>query len=332
MRALALFSGGLDSVLAMKLIVDQGIEVVAVNIDMGFGSTNDRLEHMQSMCDQIGVKLEILDLRQLYLDEVLFNPKYGYGKNFNPCIDCHGFMFRHTGKLLEKFDAQFMISGEVLGQRPMSQRKEAMENVKRLSEQDDLIVRPLSAKLMSLTKPEREGWIDREKLFDIEGRNRQRQIALAKEIGLEDFESPGGGCLLTEIQFSNKLRDFADNEKMEVEDINTLKAGRHLRLPDGAKLIIGRNQEDNEKIKNTNSDKYYKARIEDASGPLCLFQKGASKEDLKLATNLIITYGRTSVEQEYSVKFVDSVDVTNEFVSKGIKFPSKEIATQYFIS
>ncbi|RLA76833.1 MAG: ATP-binding protein, partial [Epsilonproteobacteria bacterium] len=218
MRALALFSGGLDSVLAMKLIVDQGIEVVAVNIDMGFGSTNDRLEHMQNMCKQIGVKLEILDLRQLYLDEVLFNPKYGYGKNFNPCIDCHGFMFRHTGKLLEKFDAQFMISGEVLGQRPMSQRKEAMENVKKLSEQDDLIVRPLSAKLMSLTKPEREGWIDREKLFDIEGRNRQRQIALAKEIGLEDFESPGGGCLLTEIQFSNKLRDFADNEKMEVED------------------------------------------------------------------------------------------------------------------
>ena len=331
MRALALFSGGLDSVIAMKTVADQGIEVIAVNINIGFGSTVDRTEHMQNMCNQIGVQLEILDLRQLYLDEVLFDPKYGYGKNFNPCIDCHGFMFRYTGKLLEKFDADFMISGEVLGQRPMSQRKEALENVKKLSDYDDLIVRPLSAKLLEPSKPELEGWIDREKLYDISGRNRQRQLAIAKEIGLEDFESPGGGCLLTEIQFSNKLRDFVDHEKLEVEDINTLKAGRHLRLPDGAKLIIGRDQDDNEKIKNTSSDKYYKARIEDASGPLCLFQKDASKDDIKLAANLIVTYGRTKPEETYKVKFVDSTDITNEMICWGEKLPSKEIAAQYFI-
>ncbi|MEA3498514.1 MAG: 7-cyano-7-deazaguanine synthase [Campylobacterota bacterium] len=331
MRALALFSGGLDSVLAMKMIVDQGIEVIAVNINIGFGSTNDRREHMESMCKQIGVKLEVLDLRQLYLDEVLFDPKYGYGKNFNPCIDCHGFMFRYTGKLLEKFDASFMISGEVLGQRPMSQRKDALENVKKLSEHDELIVRPLSAKLLPPSKPELEGWIDREKLMDISGRNRQPQLALAKEIGLEDFESPGGGCLLTEIQFSAKLRDFVENDKLEVKDIDTLKAGRHLRLPDGAKLIIGRDQEDNEKIKNTSSDKYYKARIQDASGPLCLFQKDASQDDMQIATNLIITYGRTKPEQTYKVKFVDSTDITNEIISEGSKLESKQTAAQYFI-
>jgi len=331
MKALALFSGGLDSVLAMKLVVDQGIEVVAVNINIGFGSTVDRTQHMQNMCEQIGVKLEILDLRQLYLDEVLFDPKYGYGKNFNPCIDCHGFMFRYTGKLLEKFDAQFMISGEVLGQRPMSQRKDALESVKKLSGQDDLIIRPLSAKLLEPSKPEREGWIDREKLFDISGRNRQRQLKLAKEIGLEDFESPGGGCLLTEIQFSNKLRDFVDNDTLEIEDIDTLKAGRHLRLPDGAKLIIGRNQEDNEKIKNTNSDKYYKARIEDASGPLCLLQKNATCDDTQLATNLIITYGKTNLNQTYKVKFVDSTDITNENLYEGTKFLSKDSALKYFV-
>jgi tRNA-uridine 2-sulfurtransferase len=331
MRALALFSGGLDSVLAMKTVVDQGIEVIAVNINIGFGSTSDRTEHMQNMCNQIGVKLEILDLRQLYLDEVLFDPKYGYGKNFNPCIDCHGFMFRYTGKLLEKYDASFMISGEVLGQRPMSQRKDALENVKKLSEQDDLIVRPLCAKLLEPTKPELEGWIDREKLYDISGRSRQRQLAIAKEIGLEDFESPGGGCLLTEIQFSNKLRDFADHEKLEVEDINTLKAGRHLRLPDGAKLIIGRDEADNEKIKNTTSDKYYKGRIEDASGPLCLFQKDASEDDKKLAANLIVTYGRTKPDETYKVKFVDSTDITNEMICEGVKLPSKQAASEYFI-
>ena len=330
MKALALFSGGLDSVLAMKLIVEQGIEVKAININMGFASTQDRLEHMQNMCNQIGVELEILDLRELYLDEVLFNPKYGYGKNFNPCIDCHGFMFRYTGKLLQKYNADFMISGEVLGQRPMSQRKDAMESVKKLSETDDLILRPLSAKLLNPTKPEIEGWVDRERLLDISGRNRQRQIQLAKEIGLVDFESPGGGCLLTEIQFSNKLRDFVNYDKIEVDDIDTLKAGRHLRLPNGAKLIIGRNQDDNLKLEKTKSDKYLKGRIENAIGPLCLFQKDATDSDKQLATNLILTYGKTNLDEKYNVIYFDN----NEnliFTKSGKKFHSKEIVSQYFI-
>jgi tRNA-specific 2-thiouridylase len=330
MRALALFSGGLDSVLAMKLIVDQGVEVIAVNINIGFGGTTDRLEHMQSMCDQIGAKLEILDLRELYLDEVLFDPKYGYGKNFNPCVDCHGFMFRHTGELLKKYDASFMISGEVMGQRPMSQRKDALEQVKSLSNYDELIVRPLCAKLLPPSKPELEGWIDREKLLDINGRGRNRQLALAKEIGLEDFESPGGGCLLTEIQFSNKLKDFVEYEKLAVDDIDTLKAGRHLRLPDGAKLIIGRHKEDNEKLKATNSDKYYKARIVDATGPFCLFSKEASEADKELAATFIVTYGKTELDKEYGVKYFDN-DNKEVYIQKGKKLPSKESIAKYLV-
>lgn len=330
MKALALFSGGLDSVLAMKVIKDQGIDVVAVNVNIGFGSTNDRLEHMKNMCEQIGVPLEILDLRQLYLDEVLFDPKYGYGKNFNPCIDCHGFMFRYTGQLLEKFDADFMISGEVLGQRPMSQRKDALEMVKGLSSYDELIVRPLCAKLLPPSKPELEGWIDREKLLDISGRSRNRQLELAKSIGLEDFESPGGGCLLTEIQFSNKLRDFSDHDNLEVDDIDTLKAGRHLRLPNGAKLIIGRDKDDNDKLQDTHSKKYYRARIQDASGPFCLLDKNCTDEDKQLAANLIITYGRTQSGQTYKVRFFDDISNEEIFV-EGEKLPSKEIAAQYMV-
>jgi len=329
MKALALFSGGLDSVLAMKVIKDQGIDVMAININIGFGSTVDRTEHMQNMCDQIGVGLEILDLRQLYLDEVLFDPKYGYGKNFNPCIDCHGFMFRYTGQLLKKFDADFMISGEVMGQRPMSQRKDALESVKGLSGYEDLIVRPLCAKLLEPSLPEREGWIDREKLLDINGRSRQRQLDMAKEIGLKDFESPGGGCLLTEIQFSNRLKDFVDNDKLEIDDINTLKAGRHLRLPDGAKLIIGRDKDDNEKLKNTKSDKYYSARIVDAVGPYCLFQKEASFKDKQLAARFIITYGKTEQNKQYKVKFFENEKEVYE-LEEG-KLPSKELAAQYFV-
>jgi tRNA-uridine 2-sulfurtransferase len=329
MKALALFSGGLDSVLSMKVIKDQGIDVVAVHINIGFGSTVDRTEHLKNMCSQIGVELQILDLRELYLDEVLFDPKYGYGKNFNPCIDCHGFMFRHTGKLLEKFDADFMISGEVIGQRPMSQRKDALENVKSLSEFEDLIVRPMCAKLLEPSKPEREGWVDREKLLDISGRNRQRQLEMAKEIGLQDFESPGGGCLLTEPQFSQRLRDFVEHDELQIDDINTLKAGRHLRLPEGAKLIIGRHKEDNEKLEATTSKKYLKGRIQDTSGPFSLLQKDASDADKELAATLIITYGKTELDKPYKVKFFDK---DNEvFEMEGMKLPSKEEVSKYFI-
>ena len=328
MKALALFSGGLDSVLAMKLIKDQGVEVVAININIGFGSTVDRKEHMQNMCDQIGVELRILDLREPYLKEVLFNPKYGYGKNFNPCVDCHGFMFRYTGQLLEKYDASFMISGEVVGQRPMSQRKDAMDNVKSLSNYDDLIVRPMCAKLLEPSLPEREGWVDREKLLDINGRNRQRQLDMAKEIGLKDFESPGGGCLLTEVQFSNRLRDFVDNDTLEVDDINTLKAGRHLRLPDGAKLIIGRHQEDNEKLKNTISKKYYKARILDAVGPLSLLDKKATQADKELASSFIVSYGKTELDKDYKVLFEDGDE---NFTLVAQKLPTKDEIGKYLI-
>jgi tRNA-specific 2-thiouridylase len=324
LRALALFSGGLDSILSMKIVIDQGIEVVAIHVNTGFGSLNDRLTYMQKMCDFIGAKLEVLDLKEKYLDEVLFEPQYGYGKNFNPCIDCHGFMFRHTAKLLEKYEASFMISGEVLGQRPMSQNKDALGIVQKLSLHDDLVVRPLSAKLLPISKPEREGWIDREKLLDIWGRSRAVQLGIAKEIGLEDFEPPAGGCLLTDVQFSNRLRDFVANDTLEIEDIDTLKVGRQLRLPDGAKLIIGRNQEDNLKLEETNSKKYLKARIVDATGPLVLFEKNASEADTKMAADFIVSYGKTEAGKVYDVNF-------GEFIVQGEKLASKDIMQKYLI-
>ena len=324
MKALALFSGGLDSTLAMKVVADQGIEVIAVNVNTGFGGTTDRLEHMQSMCNQIGVELEVLDLKQAYLDEVLFEPKYGYGKNFNPCIDCHGFMFRYTAKLLEKYDASFMISGEVVGQRPMSQNKDAMIKVEKLSLQEDLVVRPLSAKLLPITKPEREAWIDREKLLDFSGRGRSRQLELAREIGLENFEPPAGGCLLTDIQFSNRLRDFTNNATLKTTDIDTLKFGRHLRLPEGTKLIIGRHQEDNQHLEATNSDKYLKGRIVDCTGPLALIEKTATQADKELAAKFIISYGKTQMDKTYEVDF-------GEFKVSGEKLETKDSIAQYFV-
>lgn len=325
MRALALFSGGLDSVLAMKLIIDQGIEVTAIHVNIGFGGTHDRTEHLKYMCDQVGAKLEILDLRDDYLKEVLLDPKYGYGKNFNPCIDCHGFMFRHTGELLKKYNADFMISGEVMGQRPMSQRKEALVQVQGLSSgYDDLIVRPLCAKHLKPSKPEREGWIDREKLLDIEGRGRKVQLAMAQEIGLKDYDDPAGGCLLTESAFSQKLKDFVKFEELEVDDINTLKAGRHLRLPDGAKLIIGRNKEDNEYLQNTHSKKMIQIKLEGLKGPLSLFSKDASASDRELAARLILTYTKAELNQVYSINF-------EEHTIEAQRFDSKDEAIQYMV-
>jgi tRNA-specific 2-thiouridylase len=208
MKAIALFSGGLDSTLALKIIIDQGIEVLAVNINTGFGSTKDRLEHMQNMCNQVGAKLKIIDIESEFLQDVLFDPKHGYGKNFNPCIDCHAKMFAVAKRVMQSEGASFLISGEVLGQRPMSQNKEAMQTVLNESNCDGLLLRPLSAKALTPTIAEINGWVDRDKLEGIVGRSRDRQLELVREIGLEDFESPGGGCLLTDENFTKKMFDF----------------------------------------------------------------------------------------------------------------------------
>lgn len=329
MRALALFSGGLDSVLAMKTIIDQNIEVIAVYIDTGFGGRSSKQAHLENLCRQIGAKLEILDVKQAYIDEVLFTPQYGYGKNFNPCIDCHGFMFKCTSKLLEKYEASFIISGEVLGQRPMSQNSDALKTVQKISEVDDLILRPLSAKLLAPSKPEIQGWVDREKLLDISGRCRSRQLAMAKDIGLENYEIPAGGCILTEIAFSDILKDFSKYEKLEIEDIDALKFGRHFRLPDEAKLIVGRNEEDNKKLENTNSKKFLKARIFEGIGPMALISRNATQNDRELAANMIATYGKTNFDENYQIMFYE--DENNPTFTTGKKVASRNEFQKFLV-
>ena len=325
MRAIALFSGGLDSTLAMKLIIDQGIDVVALNIDIGFGSTKSKKEHMQSMCDQVGVELRILDIRDQYLKEILFNPKYGYGKNFNPCIDCHGNMFKIAKELMEPWGASFLISGEVVGQRPMSQRRDALDIVTNLSETEDILLRPMSAKVLPPTLPERKGWVNREKLLGITGRNREVQLKMAKKIGLKDFEKPSGGCLLTDENFSKKIEEFIKYDTLEVEDIALLKCGRHLRLPDGAKLVIGRNKEDNEMINAALSAKYKKIYLLNATGPISAISANASKSDKELGAKLTATYAKTKPNEVYEVNVADEV-------FKVIPYSSKEYARKYFIN
>ncbi|WP_457593869.1 argininosuccinate synthase domain-containing protein [Hydrogenimonas sp.] len=325
MKAIALFSGGLDSTLSMKLIIDQGIDVIALNLDIGFGSTKSRKAHMQNMCDQVGAELRILDIKDQYLRDILFDPKYGYGKNLNPCIDCHGNMFRIARDLMEEWGASFLISGEVVGQRPMSQRREALDLVTNLSETADLLLRPMSAKLLPPTLPEREGWVDREKLLGISGRNRETQLRMAEEIGLKDFEKPGGGCLLTDENFSKKIKEFIQYDTFEVSDIQLLKYGRHLRLPGGAKLVIGRHKEDNEMIEAAITPKYRKIKLLDAIGPVSAISANADESDKELAAKLTATYGKTNPQESYEVAVGDEI-------FKVHPYDSKKPAQQYFIN
>ena len=323
-KAIALFSGGLDSVLAIKLVAQQGIEVIALNINTGFGSTKNRLEHMQNMCKQLNVELMIIDIESEYLQDVLFDPKHGYGKNFNPCIDCHAKMFEVAKRVMDEKKATFLISGEVLGQRPMSQNKDALAMVLNDSNCGDILLRPLSAKKLSPTKVEIDGIVDRDQLEGIVGRNRDRQLELAKEMGLKDFESPGGGCLLTDINFAKKMFDFIKYDKFEVKDIAIMKYGRHLRLKDGAKLVVGRNQEENGFLQDIQNNKYFHIKTIGIPGPHSLLSKMATDEDKKLAASIILTYCKTSYNESYKLSF-DSQEVTSS------PFKSRDMIQPYIL-
>jgi tRNA-uridine 2-sulfurtransferase len=324
MKALALFSGGLDSTLAMKLVIDQGIDVTAININTGFGATKDRYEHMKSMCDQVGAELKIVDIQNEYLQEILFNPKHGYGKHFNPCIDCHAKMFAVAKRMMESEDASFLISGEVLGQRPMSQNADALTKVLNEGNVNGLLLRPMSAQRLAPTLAEENGWIDRDKLEGIVGRNRDRQMELAKQFGLKDYESPGGGCLLTDENFARKMRDFIAYDTFEVRDIPVVKYGRQLRLPEGAKLVVGRHQEDNARIKEIDNDKYIHISTSGIPGPHSLLSRNASISDRDLAARVILTYCKTSADVLYSLDFEgESIQAT--------PFETKSGFERYFI-
>jgi len=326
MRALALFSGGLDSMISIKLITDQGVKVTALHIDVGFGSSKDNSAILESRAKMVGADFEIIDAKDNFVKNILFNPKYGYGKHFNPCIDCHANMFRIALKLLEKYDASFVITGEVIGQRPMSQRSDAIKNVTKLAgdEEGGLILRPLSAKLMEPTIPEIKGWVDREKLLGISGRNREVQLSLAKSYGFSEFESPGGGCLLTQEVMATKIKEHLKYEEFIVEDIEVLKHGRHFRLPNGAKLVVGRNKEDNEYISKIDNPKYIFAKALDISGPLSLINKNANEGDKLLASKIILTYTKTKPNEKGIVKLGDeSFEAT--------PFESKDEVREYFV-
>ena len=270
-KAVALFSGGLDSILAVKLIQEQGIEVKGVNFNTPFFG----IEKACLAIKNLDMDLEIIDITQEIL-KILRNPKHGLGKNMNPCIDCHTLMFKKAGEYMTRIGASFILSGEVLGERPMSQNRNSLSIIERESEFEGKILRPLSALLLTETIPEKKGLVNRNKLLDISGRSRIRQMKLAAEMGIEDYPSPAGGCKLTEPIFARRLGDLFNQESFSLEEIELLKLGRHFRLSRDIKLVVGRNKEENEKIKEYFQEGDFLFKAKNLKGPVSLLKKGTN--------------------------------------------------------
>ncbi|WP_024790529.1 MULTISPECIES: argininosuccinate synthase domain-containing protein [unclassified Lebetimonas] len=290
MKAIALFSGGLDSALAIKLIQKQNITVEALYIDIGFETNKEKIEFLKRASEKLNVKLHIEDIKDEYIKNILFSPKYGYGKNLNPCIDCHANMIKVAKNIMEKIDAKFIINGEVVGQRPMSQRLPAMNAVTNLSGAKGLILRPLSAKLLPPTIAEIKGWVEREKLLGISGRERRVQLELAKKYNIEDFiESPGGGCLLTDANFSKRVIDLKNSLGFSSKEIDILKVGRHFNI-NGYKIIISRNKDENPVLKNYKGDLFEIMTCNNFPGPVGLIQKNTSQDIKQLASDMMVSY------------------------------------------
>lgn len=238
-KALALVSGGLDSLLAAKLIKDQGIQVIGVHFKIPFC----KLDIKKNLPD-IGIKLLEFDLGADFLS-LISNPRYGFGSNMNPCIDCKILMFTKARELLRELKADFIVTGEVLGQRPMSQNKQALRLIKQRSGLDDLLLRPLSAQFFPPSFAETEGWVKREKLLDFNGRIRTPQMQLAEKLGISKYANPAGGCLLTDPCFSKRLKELLRHEELNLDNLALLKVGRHFRLKDSSRLVVGRDEGEN---------------------------------------------------------------------------------------
>ena len=316
-RALALFSGGLDSVLAAYLVAKQDIELICLHFDTGFLSGNHRelVESWRKIYN--GLNFEYIDVSDEYLD-VLRNPKFGYGSSVNPCIDCHLFMIRQAALQLPKFNAHFIITGEVRGQRPKSQNHRAMTKIEDESGISGFLLRPLSAKILEETVPEQKGWINRENLFDIHGRSRQRQLLLAKELDAPIISKPGSdACNLLESPFSVRFFDFIshnEEKKPYKLDYELLKFGRHFRISKNAKLIVGRNEAENERLlqlkklaDDNEQNSYIVMQVEEFPGPIALLEKTSdiSQDDIKFAASIVVKYSKAPSNKQINVNFID---------------------------
>lgn len=342
-KAVSLISGGLDSMLATKALLDQGIHVEGINFFTGFcveGHTHairkkDKAKPKRNnslwVAETLGIKLHIIDVIEEYKD-VVINPKHGYGSNLNPCLDCKCFMVKKAHEWIKENDFDFIITGEVVGQRPMSQRRDTMPVIQRESGAEDLLLRPLCAHILPETLPEREGWVDRDKLYGFNGRGRKPQIALAKEMGIEDFAQPAGGCcFLTDAAYSNKLADLWSNRgerRYELDDIMLLKVGRHLRPSQNFKVIVGREEGENRFMEGYRKQFTHLIPVSHP-GPLVLLDGEADENDLTTAARLAARFsqGKNAATVRVDVHVKDGEKIEMEIPP----FLSEDIPLEWYL-
>lgn len=313
MRCVALLSGGLDSMLAVRIMQEQNIEVESVNFKTAFTCCQDTAG---KSARQLGTRLTVIGQDDDYFD-LIRRPQFGFGKGANPCIDCRIYMFEKAKVFMEQCGASFIVSGEVIGQRPKSQKKRDLRAIAHHADLDDLLLRPLSAKALPPTLPEREGWVDRERLYDFVGRGRKGLIALAKEFGFDDIPSPSTGCALTEPRFSQKVFDLVRKDPESGRwDFELLKTGRHFRIDDSTKVIVGRSEEDNDALAYMHqlptADRATLLSPDGFPGPRAMIVGEHSAQMIQVGISLIMRYcrepevhgGRVKVEHGQKAEFL----------------------------
>jgi tRNA U34 2-thiouridine synthase MnmA/TrmU len=290
-KAIALLSGGLDSTLAVKLILDQGIEVEALNFVTPFCTCNRKGRcEAKRVAEEFGIPWKTIASTEEFF-RVIREPKHGYGSGMNPCLDCRILMFSRARERMEEIGAAFVFTGEVLGQRPMSQHRQAMRIIDRESGLEGRLLRPLSAQLLEPTIPEKEGLVDREKLLAIQGRSRKPQMALAEEHGIADYPCPAGGCLLTDPGFARRMRDLVRSRPdFDLNDVNLLKVGRHFRLSPGAKVVVGRNEEENRRLQILARQGDLIFEVRSCGSPVTLLRGEAGEAEIHRAAAITARY------------------------------------------
>ena len=306
-KALALISGGLDSLLAAKLIYDQGCEVIGLHFKIPFCKIN-----IKKSFPKIGIRIIEVDLGQEFL-KLIQEPHYGFGSNMNPCIDCKILMFSRAKELMPELGAKFIITGEVLGQRPMSQNKQALKLIKHKSGLNDLLLRPLSAQFFPPSLAEKEGWVKREKLLNFNGRLRTPQMRLAKDFGFNDYATPAGGCLLTDPGFSKRLLELMAHNELNLENLELLKVGRHFRLGENTRLVVGRDEVENNRLAQlARSGDYLFSPQRDLPGPTALARGLINRELIILSSQIISSYTDAGALKKMEVFYRQSPSVKDD--------------------
>ena len=299
-----MLSGGLDSILAIRLMQEQSVEVQAVNFSIDFCACimQDGENAATKAAKALGVPVKVVDITEEYL-AVLKNPKHGYGANINPCIDCKIFMLKKAKEMMSEVGASFIITGEVLGERPMSQRLDALNIITRDSGLKGFLLRPLSAKLLDPTIPEKEGVVDREKLLDISGRSRKPQFALAAQYGIKEYPNPAGGCLLTDPGFTNRVKDLIKHDALTTVNLKFLTVGRHFRLSPAAKFAVGRDQDENAALQTLLDEKDIVFKLKDHQGPLAVLRGEYDESVIALAAGVMAYHTKFRNEPSLRVDY-----------------------------